>query len=476
MLRDPLALAAVLKDLASDSASLLPANPTDVFLALESRLIDAFVRSLKDSPEATPLLRLHPVRYRSGYRNIEQLDQRFPDELLVQRVFLTSLLTRLWLKSENPGLLRVGDLAVAFLAAIDTIDDGESDLPSETPRSLSEVLSIVRAVWRIVCYLPELNFTLFCTQLAQKDWPRIWELLLEKASVLPETRTFIGRVVGQKTRRKVHEATIVLLRWESWWQTITGARELYLTALHILRKSLALPGRLAEVLETLKLDALADFAAGAAHEINNPLAVIGGHAQLLLRDAKDPDTRRTLATILAQVQRAHEMIADTRLFARPPQPNTAPVNLAELLETAIAELTPLAQERGVRLTASSASPAEGAVVNADRNQLLIAFEAIAKNAIEACGNGGEVRFGWVNTSAEVVIEIADTGPGIPEEHRPHIFNPFYSARQAGRGLGMGLPKAWRIVHQHGGRIEVSSPPSGGALFRIHLPCLNELAE
>jgi signal transduction histidine kinase len=373
-------------------------------------------------------------------------------------------------------MLHLGDLALAFHLTSDEPEENDPTVPDKIPDSLGDVLSIVRTVWRIVTCVTELNFPFFWAQLARHDWPEIWEFLLEKAIALPETRTFIRRAVREKTRRKVHEATVVLLRWQSWWQTISGACELYLTALHILRKSLALPGRLAEALETLKLDALADFAAGAAHEINNPLAVIGGHAQLLLRDAKDPDTRRTLAMILAQVQRAHEMIADTRLFARPPRPQPSPLNVSELVKTAIAELTPLAQEKGVRLVLTVGSQSEQAVLNADRNQLLIALEAIAKNAIEACGNGGVVRFGWANTSAEVVIEIADTGPGISEEHRPHIFNPFYSARQAGRGLGMGLPKAWRIVRQHGGRIEVLSPPSGGALFRIHLPCLSEMAE
>ncbi|MBC7352886.1 MAG: HAMP domain-containing histidine kinase [Thermogutta sp.] len=476
LLRDPLALAAVLKDIAPDGASLFPANAADVIGVLQSRLTDGFLGSLEQSPETTPLGRLHPVRHRPDNRTVEQTDQPFPERLLVQRVFLTALLTRLWLRSENPGMLRLGDLAVAFHLASEDPDDRGPSLPEKIPDSLGGALAIVRTVWQIVGCLPEQDFELFWVQIVRHDWPEIWEFLLEKALSLPETRTFIERAVSEKNRRKVVDSLAVVWRWQSWWQTITGARELFLTALAAFRDFLALPVRMAEVLETLKLDALADFAAGAAHEINNPLAVIGGHAQLLLRDAKDPDTRRTLAMILAQVQRAHEMIADTRLFARPPHPRPAPVNVIELLETAVAELNPLAQEKGVHLVLAVGPQAEGPVVHADRNQLLIALEAVGKNAIEAAGNGGEVRFGWVNAPEEVVIEIADNGRGIPEEHRPHIFNPFYSARQAGRGLGMGLPKAWRIVRQHGGRIEVLSPPGGGAVFRIHLPSGNELAD
>lgn len=104
-----------------------------------------------------------------------------------------------------------------------------------------------------------------------------------------------------------------------------------------------------ETLETEKLAAMAEFAAGAGHEINNPLAIIGGRAQLFLREETDPERRRELALINAQVKRAYEMIADMRLFARPPRPELASVELAGLVDAVIADLAPQGAEQGITI-------------------------------------------------------------------------------------------------------------------------------
>ncbi|HEY5315229.1 MAG TPA: histidine kinase dimerization/phospho-acceptor domain-containing protein, partial [Pirellulales bacterium] len=107
--------------------------------------------------------------------------------------------------------------------------------------------------------------------------------------------------------------------------------------------------RFQETLESEKLESLAEWAAGAGHEINNPLAVITGRAQLLARDEPDPQRRRELAVIRTQAQRVHEMIADLMLFARPPEPELQPCPLAELLEQIVRELQPRADEHRVRV-------------------------------------------------------------------------------------------------------------------------------
>ncbi len=105
-------------------------------------------------------------------------------------------------------------------------------------------------------------------------------------------------------------------------------------------------------LEAAKLEALAEFAAGAGHEINNPLTVISGRAQLLLRDERDPERRHALALISAQAMRVHEMIADMMLFARPPRPELQPVELVELIDDLLKEI------KGSALVApASAGPA-----------------------------------------------------------------------------------------------------------------------
>jgi len=217
-------------------------------------------------------------------------------------------------------------------------------------------------------------------------------------------------------------------------------------------------------LEEEKLDALAEFAAGAGHEINNPLANISGRAQLLLRGEADPERRRELATIVAQAQRAHRMIADLWLFARPPQPQPQTVDLVELAERVIAESRALAQEDSVELLCGGRG--DPVWVHADPVQLHVALGALVVNAIEAVGKKGRVEVRVESSGQEALVHVMDDGPGIPPEVRRHLFDPFFSGRQAGRGLGLGLSKAWRVVRNHGGRIEVADIPRGAALVIV----------
>jgi signal transduction histidine kinase len=235
--------------------------------------------------------------------------------------------------------------------------------------------------------------------------------------------------------------------------------------------------------ETAKLDALKEFAYGASHEINNPLANISARAQTLLQGERDPERRRRLAAINSQAFRAHEMIADVMLFARPPKMDRRQIDLAALVAAVVDEMSEQASAQGTQLAQLCNSPVAASI---DPVHIRVALGAIVTNSLQALGEGGriaiEVRRGVASsdqstapTSAQPAdvaqIIISDTGPGIPPAIRPHIFDPFFSGREAGRGLGMGLPKCWRIVREHGGRIDVDSPASGGATFRIALPLL-----
>lgn len=230
--------------------------------------------------------------------------------------------------------------------------------------------------------------------------------------------------------------------------------------------------RFQETLEREKLESLAEFAAGAGHEINNPLATIVGRAQLLLRDEADPERRREAAVIVAQAKRAHEMIADLRLFARPPCPEPRAFDLGTLVETLLADSAAAAEERSIELTLVRA-PGPMTVV-LDPVQIQVALQALVRNAFEAIGREGRVELAMEASEASVVIRVTDTGPGIAPEHRQHIFDPFFSARQAGRGLGMGLSKCWRIVTNHQGEIEVESLPGQTTTFTVRLPRRVEL--
>lgn len=221
--------------------------------------------------------------------------------------------------------------------------------------------------------------------------------------------------------------------------------------------------------EQQKLDALAEFAAGAGHEINNPLAIIGGRAQLLLREIEHPEHRRQLGVIVAQVKRAYEMIADIRFFARPPQAELRMFNLCEELKILASEQTPLMNEVGVNFHTDIDS-AEDAVIHSDPVLVHVAVGILCNNAREAVQrSGGTVRLSLCRCSSDWKIMVKDNGSGISAEVRPLIFNPFYSGREAGRGLGFGLPKAWRIMQLLGGTIECVASEEQGTVFVLTLP-------
>ena len=237
-----------------------------------------------------------------------------------------------------------------------------------------------------------------------------------------------------------------------------------------------LEDRFQETLEREKLEAMAEFAAGAGHEINNPLTVIAGRAQLFLREEKDPERRRALALMNSQAMRVYEMIADMMLFARPPKPEPETLDVLELVDGLIEEFSPHAarQETTLQRTSPNGPNDPGnsdapVRIEADGLQLTVALRAVCQNALEAIGGGGKIEIRIEPGDREVRIHVTDDGPGITPQQRRHLFDPYYSARQAGRGLGLGLSKCWRIVTNHGGRIDVASRPGQGAAFTITLP-------
>jgi signal transduction histidine kinase len=228
----------------------------------------------------------------------------------------------------------------------------------------------------------------------------------------------------------------------------------------------ALDSTIAARLEHEKLEALKELAYGASHEINNPLANIAARAQSLLADERDPERRRKLVAIHRQALRAHEMIADLMLFARPPMLSLGPCDLHRLVRQVVEEQRERAAERNIDL---SAGCGEGPIppVAADFTQLGVALAALVTNSIEAVGANGRVRVvlrhAELDDRAFVEISVRDDGPGVSPSVREHLFDPFFSGREAGRGLGFGLSKCWRIVTDHGGQIAVRDVEHGAEI-------------
>ncbi len=217
-----------------------------------------------------------------------------------------------------------------------------------------------------------------------------------------------------------------------------------------------------------RLESLAEFAAGAGHEINNPLGTIIGRVQLLLRDEDDVDRRQSLSTIGGQAWRIRDMIGDAMLFARPPQPVPELLSLAELVDEVLSgyedDLAASAFDVDVEFPQSLQ-------LYADPVQARVMLGALVRNAIEAVRETGShemVIRAHGSAGGETTLEVSDTGVGLNDEQRRHLFDPFYSGRQAGRGLGFGLSKCWRIVSNHGGSVDVHEH-DGWTTFRVTLP-------
>ena len=217
------------------------------------------------------------------------------------------------------------------------------------------------------------------------------------------------------------------------------------------------------------LDSLGEFSAGAGHELNNPFAVILGRAQLLRRVHRDRDSETSLSAIVTQVQRAHRIIRDLMYVARPPLLRPRRCRPDEILRDAVRDLEPEAERRGLGLSARVETASTR--MWADPDALKHLADLFLRNAFEAVETGGMVQVQGSSDADRVRWVFSDDGHGIALGDWPKLIDPFYCGRDAGRGLGLGLPRAARIVAQTGGEWRWSSIPGGGTRVQIEMPAM-----
>ena len=224
-------------------------------------------------------------------------------------------------------------------------------------------------------------------------------------------------------------------------------------------------------LQERNVASLSEMAMGAAHEINNPLAIISGRAQQLAAQQDDAATRDILQTIIDQADRISEIITELRAFAKPPAPKREPVDAAALARRLADELRP----QGASAEVPIAVDADEGVppIEVDPDQVAAALGEIVRNAVEACSHaeGGTVTLLVQALAAErsVRFVVTDDGPGMDPTVRARAFDPFYSGYEAGRRRGLGLPRAYRAVQANGGDITLESAPGGGTTVRVTFP-------
>jgi len=215
-----------------------------------------------------------------------------------------------------------------------------------------------------------------------------------------------------------------------------------------------------------RLAALGQLTAGLAHEVRNPLGTIRASAEMLMKNvAANGGVSRELADFIAsEADRTNSLITRFLEFARPTQLRLRRVELTSVIDRAAAELERLSPPLGVTVYRSF-SPEIGALAM-DEELMQRVFYNLILNAAQATPQGGAVTVKTRAAGPEVEISVIDRGAGIEKRHLENIFNPFFTTKP--RGVGLGLAIVSKIVDEHGGKIAVDSVPGEGTIFRVYL--------
>jgi signal transduction histidine kinase len=227
----------------------------------------------------------------------------------------------------------------------------------------------------------------------------------------------------------------------------------------------------AQLVQTEKLVSLGQLAAGAAHEINNPLTAILGYSDLLADDASLSEKPRAVAAkIRDQARRTKTLVGNLLSFARQVPAERTLLDLNTVVTNAVQLRALDLKNSGTKIDLKLESVLPG--VRGDGNQLMQVFFNIVNNAVDAMDShtgGGTLTIKTMRDRANVAILFSDTGPGIREPHR--VFDPFYTTKPIGKGTGLGLSICFGIVQEHGGKILCYNSQEGGAVFRVELPAV-----
>jgi signal transduction histidine kinase len=226
----------------------------------------------------------------------------------------------------------------------------------------------------------------------------------------------------------------------------------------------------AQLVQSEKLASIGEMAAAVAHGLRNPLASLRAAAQLVRRHPDSPSSREHLDAIVEEVDRLERRISHLLSFSRPAPYHPMPERVERLVENLLPAFVQPLRERRVELQLDL--PPDLPEVRVDPMQLEQALLELVSNALDAMPEGGRLRLGAQAMNGgpqgnEVVMEISDTGPGIPAQVLPSVCEPFFTTRQEGTGLGLAIAK--RYVEQNGGRLEIDSTPGAGTTVRVRLP-------
>jgi PAS domain S-box-containing protein len=232
---------------------------------------------------------------------------------------------------------------------------------------------------------------------------------------------------------------------------------------HTIREQMAQADRLASI---------GQLSSGIAHEINNPLGVILGYTQLMMRnEPDDSDRRRDLKTIEKHVRHCKAIVEDLLNFARRSEPKKELVDIHKTIDDVLGFIRQHSGANRIDFL-TDYDPRIPAMV-LDEKKIRQVLINLLMNARHAVGDAGQIRVATVFSPSprQVTIQVADNGYGIEQQHLQHIFDPFFTTKPTGEGTGLGLSVSYGIVKKHGGEILVESKPGEGSIFTVVLPVL-----
>src|SRR5688500_8351221 len=281
---------------------------------------------------------------------------------------------------------------------------------------------------------------------------------------------------GQRLSTQVQEITALAAGWSLALRTAQIREEARTLSEQLAEANRRLNNAQNEILRSKTMITVGEMAAGAAHEMNNPLAVISGRSQLLASQLEDPKLKASARLIYDQSHRLTDIITELMHFAKPTPANPVASDLVDLIDHALHDAKQAVDPADwtVEVTLGDVPP-----VVVDTKQVTMAVTEVLSNALQATNEKTghvQVHAAFDPYSMRVVLTVSDDGCGTEESTLKRAFDPFFSQRKAGRRRGMGLAKAMRWLEASGGSIRLESRPDAGTRALILLPAADAAAE
>jgi len=272
-------------------------------------------------------------------------------------------------------------------------------------------------------------------------------------------------------REEIHAINKSNRTFNATFTAVKNARQLVTGLIVNLHEITELLQTQEQLMQSSKLASLGQLAAGVAHELNNPLTTMIGYAQLIAMKNKSPEWAENLNKIIADGKRAKTIIENMLEFSHSQKPKKELVDINKTIHDTITLLGKQLVIHNIELVENYALNL--APVYCDRGQIQQVFLNLLQNAFDAIvitKKGDKITIKTKHSSEKnLIVEVHDNGPGMPEDVRQRVFDPFYTTKPPGQGTGLGLSISYKIIQRHEGKIQVSSEQGKGTTFTITLP-------